>query len=483
MSQHIVTTQHTLIEQDQDELSTTSFRPKRPRTNRRSSFFDLESTCEGTESCSHHSGHGEHDVPPSPSPFDLFFERFGDVEFEDALAERSMLGEGDAHPSSGFSIASRCSDFERSIVDDDGRESPLLGLSGGGGGSLLPHTPVDGEIQGDAVDDLGEFGDVLPDTDSANFRFQGKCFHLTYRGHLDRNAIFAIFGGEHMFKYWSCVHERGTHKREGGEPYDHTHFFGLLGARITRQGARCFDVAGIHPYIQKVSSKIHQGRLYWLYHRKDPIALWQSKEAPQDPTLLLDKERKRAAIFQGSLLDAAEQLQIEIRNFGDLKAIREERVPAAPAESNYPADSFNYALTWMHSYHGRVFETACVYLYGGAGLGKTEFALSQFKRPLLVRSLDQARDYHPERYDGLVFDDANIHHLKAEAKIHLADYSHPAVIQCRFMNANIGKGVRRIFTSNKSPEDFWRGPDMTLEQFEAIKRRVKFVHICNSLFN
>lgn len=365
----------------------------------------------------------------------------------------------------------------------DGRSQPNLN-----GDGLLPQAGVGGEVPADECDELAQFGDVLQNTTAGNFRFQGTVFHLTYRGHHTPDRLFKLFSGESRFKWYSIVHEIGTHKGEGSEAYAHTHFYGHLHDRISRQGARCFDIEGadghlVHPFIQKITSKVHEGRLYHVYHRKAPIQIWQSKEGPPDPALSSGKDRIESLLHGGSLLDAVLGFGAEIKSVSDINLLRNERKPAEPATSRYPLDTFNFHICWSHSYNGKIFDTCSVFLYGGAGLGKTECAIAHFERPLLVRGLDACRDFNPIRYDGIVFDDCAIGHLSAEYRIHLADFTQRTSVHCRFKDAEIPPFVKRIFTSNKTPEEYWRGgTHMTDDQYEGIKRRVKFIHIRSSTY-
>lgn len=357
---------------------------------------------------------------------------------------------------------------------------------GSRGDELLLQANVDGAVQVNVDDCFAELGDDVPNTGAGNFRLQGICFHFTYRSHIRPESIFALFGGKHKFKWYSIVHEVG----HAGTDYEHTHVYVRFHSKICYRGPRCCDIDGIHPHIKRVETKVHEGRLFHLYHRGikgketiPPVGIWQSEEGPPDPSLSTNRDRMAEMLHRGSLLDAAVGFGIEIRTIGDLKALREERVPAPPAESNYQRDDFNLRIVWSHSFRGQVFDTCSVLLWGGAGLGKTECAISHFERPLLVRSLDQARDYHEARYDGIVFDDVSLVHLSAEERIHLVDYTQPSVIKARYSNGYIGKGVKRIFTTNKTPEEFFRiGTQMTDEQFEAIKRRVKFIHVITPTF-
>lgn len=348
----------------------------------------------------------------------------------------------------------------------------------------LPATVSDGSgISGcgpHAIDDYADIGDVVPTGNAGNFRLRGKSFHLTYRGHLCRERLFSVVGGETGLEYWSVVWELGTHSVGAVEPYAHTHFYFRTRVRLDRHTSRTFDIDDVHPHIQRISNAEHEGRIFHQYHRKGPIQLWQSENSPQDPTLSRDKKRIRELIQRGSLLDACFSLGIEISTVNDVRAVREERVPPPPEESDYVEDDFTLKLNWMSSHNGVIKEVDSMLLYGPSGMGKTERALTMFKRPLLVRSLDSARDYHPDRYDGIVFDDVSLSHLSPEEKIHLLDGDHIGSVRCRYANGTLPKHTKRIFTTNRAPNDFFTGGSaIDPEQLVAFKRRIKIYHVAS----
>jgi Holliday junction resolvasome RuvABC ATP-dependent DNA helicase subunit len=131
------------------------------------------------------------------------------------------------------------------------------------------------------------------------------------------------------------------------------------------------------------------------------------------------------------LFDSANALGIEIKSISDLKAIREERERTPASYSEYDASDFILSFDWFTSFGGRRVSVDAVFLYGGSGLGKTEFAVSRFGQfrsdgsrelgCLLVRRLDQAKDYSPVHYSGVVFDDVDLSNCSAEEKIHMLD--------------------------------------------------------------
>lgn len=395
-------------------------------------------------------------------------------------------------------VFGECDDSESLPLDnvDVGTQSPTIGdlesnslvgtkrsredSEGQTGGGL--HPCLQGSVS-HASNDYADIGDVVPSGSTGNFRLRGKSFHLTYRGHIDRDRLFGVVGGEPGLEYWSVVWELGTHSSDSSEPYAHTHFYFRTRVRLDRHTARTFDIDDVHPHIQRISNAEHEGRIYHQYHRKAAIQLWQSENSPQDPTVNRDKKRLRELIQRGSLLDACFALGIEISSVSDVRAVREERVPPPPEESEYTEDDFSLKLNWMSSHNGMVKEVDSMLLYGPSGMGKTERALTMFQRPLLVRSLDSARDYHPDRYDGIVFDDVSLAHLSPEEKIHLLDGDHIGSVRCRYANGTLPKHTKRIFTTNRAPNDFFTGgAAIDPEQLVAFKRRVKIYHVSQPTF-
>lgn len=128
-----------------------------------------------------------------------------------------------------------------------------------------------------------------------------------------------------------------------------------------------------------------------------------------------------------------------------------------------------------------ILDKYAVVLSGPSGSGKTAFALAHFDKPLFIRHIDQLKSFDPEVYDGLVFDDMSFRHWPAEANIHLFDCEYDSYINCRYAVGYIPAGTKRLFTTNRSIEEFI-SENANDEQRVAIKRRLCFMEV-DALFN
>lgn len=125
-----------------------------------------------------------------------------------------------------------------------------------------------------------------------------------------------------------------------------------------------------------------------------------------------------------------------------------------------------------------------VFLYGPSGLGKTQFAKSHFKNPLIVRDVNMLNDFDRFVHDGIVFDDFSVKHWPPETVIHLLDMEEDSFIRVLYGTCEIPKGTPRIFThNNENPfyDPFGKMPP-TLDQINAIKRRLRVFPVEISLF-
>lgn len=118
---------------------------------------------------------------------------------------------------------------------------------------------------------------------------------------------------------------------------------------------------------------------------------------------------------------------------------------------------------------------------GPSGIGKTQWALAHFERPLLVSHMDKLKEFDPESHDGLVFDDMSFNHLHAEAIIHLLDNANDRDLHARYEVASIPAGTKKIFCHNKA-NIFFPDKPIQAEQMVAISRRYKLVQFHESLF-
>lgn len=121
------------------------------------------------------------------------------------------------------------------------------------------------------------------------------------------------------------------------------------------------------------------------------------------------------------------------------------------------------------------FSGRALIFYGSSGIGKTQFALAHFKKPLVVRHIDDLKGL--DDHDGIVFDDMDFKHWPRTAIIHLLDHEVGSSINVKHSTAYIPADMRRIFTTN---ERNIFGDHM---EDEAIKRRYKIHHFHSNLFN
>lgn len=90
-------------------------------------------------------------------------------------------------------------------------------------------------------------------------------------------------------------------------------------------------------------------------------------------------------------------------------------------------------------------------IVGPPGIGKTQWAKCHFKNPLMVRHMDDLRQFDAKFHDGILFDDMDFKHMPRTAQIHLLDWWDNASIHCRYSNAFIPKETKKIFTANEFP--------------------------------
>lgn len=138
----------------------------------------------------------------------------------------------------------------------------------------------------------------------------------------------------------------------------------------------------------------------------------------------------------------------------------------AESKPKYEMDKFNMMPLDL---------TLPVWLYGPTNCGKTSFAMAHFKNPLMVQHLEDLKAFDAKLHDGIVFDDMSFTHVPFQQVLRLFESEYDSTIHCRYMNAVIPKGTKRIFTHNTP--DAWVPKDLMEGQYEALNRRIKLVCI------
>ena len=111
-------------------------------------------------------------------------------------------------------------------------------------------------------------------------------------------------------------------------------------------------------------------------------------------------------------------------------------------------------------------------------MGKTEYALAHFEKPLLVRRRDDLKraSYH----DGIIFDDMTFDDWTPEDAICLLSQDKPRSLPARFHDAFIEADIPLVFTTNKKPSKLFPRA-ACLRQRQAIKRRYTAIKVTRPL--
>ena len=144
-----------------------------------------------------------------------------------------------------------------------------------------------------------------------------------------------------------------------------------------------------------------------------------------------------------------------------------------PFEHNFQASQFKPLTlppTWVSRKHG------CLHIFGGVGLGKTEWAPSQFRWPLLVTSRDTLRKFEVGVHDGIVLDKMLFKDWTVGDAEQLTEYYQDVQVEARYSPAEIPKGTPKIVVTNA--RDAW--PHDPYGQL--IGRRVVQLEIKDKMF-
>jgi hypothetical protein len=122
---------------------------------------------------------------------------------------------------------------------------------------------------------------------------------------------------------------------------------------------------------------------------------------------------------------------------------------------------------------------------GATGLGKTTWVAAHARNPLVIKNIEDARDYEQGFHDLLILDDVNFKTSKPEWAISLLDFDLNRTVDARYSPVRIPSNVPMIFTTNYPMNNLWSSifpQGNNADQQEAIDRRFKIVRVATSLF-
>jgi hypothetical protein len=120
-------------------------------------------------------------------------------------------------------------------------------------------------------------------------------------------------------------------------------------------------------------------------------------------------------------------------------------------------------------------------LQGGAGFGKTQYAAAHFPLGFLHANLqDKLKDFNADYHTGLVLDEFDFSKMSGKDIIAFLDADSEMEVRCRYNDAEIPSGTRKIILSNDPP---FPAEKIQAGALEAIKSRVNVVLVSKPLFS
>ena len=116
--------------------------------------------------------------------------------------------------------------------------------------------------------------------------------------------------------------------------------------------------------------------------------------------------------------------------------------------------------------------------YGPTGIGKTNWALAQFERPLRITELDVLKDMPPDT-DGIVFDDMLFDKCAKLQMKSLTDFDQPRNVRLRASTVQIPAGVKKIFLCSEHESVFGSNP--ATGGHESVQDRICIMHLTKDL--
>ena len=300
------------------------------------------------------------------------------------------------------------------------------------------------------------------------FKFASAKVHLTYKGHLDYDGLLAhVTQTVGAPKYWSIVHEEGDAEEEGADPdhdystggYMHTHAAFIWPHKMQKQG-HVFDFEEVHPHVQIKRSMSWMELIFTLYHwghktKKDGKKYYVKpfKDPMQHCPVSWSADVWDGIKECDSLKDACEYVGVRPKSISDVEKILKlsKKRPREELDEDCDRERFK-EWDWDRK--------KALVLRGSGDSGKTNWALAQFKYPILIGDMDDLKNL-PEECDGLVFDELLFDLCAKKTNVYITDMKFGRTIRCRNVNAKIPRGMQRIFCCNNDENVFMQHECMT----------------------
>lgn len=308
---------------------------------------------------------------------------------------------------------------------------------------------------------------------TGNFRFSGRCVHLTYKTWLtdEQVAAVALKPGKEVEQFSYC-HENG----HGDTAYLHSHVLIKWTEKVETSDTRYFDIGEIHPHIKTVDLRYKtQFENVMNYHKKEGVFC---KQVPE-----WNPDEEAPNILQTSIpyAETMTMLDFAVERNGTWKDIMGmekfhklvQRRKRTKAIKEFVPDDFRFP---------KPDNLRVMFIYGPKGSGKTEWAKTWFENPLVVRTIDELKAFEENFHDGIIFDDARFGELPEDTVQSLVEWDNHAQLHARYENAFIPARTQKVFTSNYPPETVF-GPQNWFSEAGQVRCRVtEILEVTKCLF-
>lgn len=307
--------------------------------------------------------------------------------------------------------------------------------------------------------------DAMPS--GGSFRLRAKKFMLTYKDHLDAEALHTYLKSvlKQPFEI-KVAHEVGK------TGYLHTHAVLCLSKKPDIKNPRSLDFDGQHPNLTIPSSLEHWHNMVKYLDKDDETPYGTITLQPttvdkfQEATAYVLQCQTLKEIFRCPKPEIAMTIASRLPYFRSMWETSGKKKLETARHSTFSRPFLDLTTNWL--------------LSGPPGTGKTQYALAHFKAPCLVSHIDDLKNI-TDSTDGIVFDDMSFRQYPAGAIIHLLDREVSRTIHARYFNAVIPAEMPKLFTNNRD-DIFTPEKGCSEEEMGAIERRYRHIKISSKLF-
>lgn len=337
-------------------------------------------------------------------------------------------------------------------------------------------------------------------------RLSTKSYLLTYsQSRLAKHTIFDFLTSG--FPVAKLI--VGEEKHADGNPHFHAY---VVYAKQREVTFHAFDLGGEHPNIKTHKKGMNPEQSHWncwQYVSKEDSEPMVSGSPPIQPppresprkrqrddegTTLTPKKSKRDHLVERcfdmakdpeqSASDAYDELMrcspayaVERRN-AYVQAFQLARTKAlCPPATPRSLSSFTNLPILLPNWR-------CLFITGPTLCGKTAWARALLPQATVVSHKDQLKDADMSK--GIIFDDFDTCHWPANAVIHLLDWDEERGLDVKHGHVIIPSKTRKIFTHNKTFEEWLKATDekyeRTAAQQAACRRRVQVLAVHKKLY-